>query len=183
MVRCRDVGRLLVIGGLVLASRGSGFAQAPPSGPAPQQPRIYANMLYVMRGILYPASNVIFTVQSDDPTSFKPAARPSTSSDPLTSVYGGWAAVENAGMALAESANLLIIPGRTCSNGKVAPVQNADWQMFVQEVRDAGMGIVKIAQKKDSDAILDAAQVVSDSCLHCHQKYRNNRDGIAGRCQ
>jgi hypothetical protein len=182
MIRRRHVGYLVVVGVIVLASRGSGFAQAPPSGPAPQQPRIYANMLYVMRGILYPASNVIFTVQSDDPSTFKPAERPSTSSNPLTSVYGGWAAVENAGMALAESANLLIIPGRTCSNGKVAPVQNADWQMFVQEVRDAGMAVVKVAQKKDSDAILDTAQMVSDSCQHCHNKYRNNRDA-AGRCQ
>ncbi|MBI4886792.1 MAG: hypothetical protein HY824_06845 [Acidobacteria bacterium] len=180
MVRCGVVGRLIVIGVLVLASRGSGFAQAPAPGGAAGQPRIYANMLYVMRGILYPASNVIFTVQSDDPTSFKPAARPSTSSDPLTSVYGGWDAVGNAGFALAEAANLLIVPGRTCSNGRVAPVQNADWQMFVQEVRDAGMQVVKLAEKKDSDAILDTAQLVADSCLHCHNKYRNN--ARAGRC-
>jgi hypothetical protein len=36
-------------------------------------------MLQVMRGVLYPASNVIFTAQSDDPAGFKPAVRPSTS--------------------------------------------------------------------------------------------------------
>ena len=181
MTRHRMCGRLIVSAALVCVCSGAGSAQAPVGGAA-AQPRIYANMLYVMRGILYPASNVIFTVQSDDPSTFKPGLRPSTSSDPLTSVYGGWDAVENAGMALAESANLLIIPGRTCANGKVAPTQNEDWQKFVQEVRDAGMLVVKVAQKKDSDAILDAAQMVSDSCLHCHQKYRNVPGGIPNRC-
>ena len=35
-------------------------------------------------------------------------------------VYGGWQSVENAALALAESANLLMIPGRMCSNGKPA---------------------------------------------------------------
>ena len=124
MVRGGGVLGLSVIGLLLFAFPGDGVAQAPAERGAatPQQPRIHANMLQLMRGVLYPASNVIFTVQSDDPDTFKPGLRPSTSSDPLTSAYGGWAAVENAGLALAESANLLIIP-RPCGNGKPAPVQ------------------------------------------------------------
>ena len=68
------------------------------------------------------------------------------------------------GIALAEAANLLTIPGRTCSNGKPAPIQNADWQMWVQELRDAGMATYKAAQSKNQDAILDAAGVVSEAC-------------------
>jgi hypothetical protein len=139
-------------------------------------------MLQVMRAVLYPASNVIFTAQSDDPATFKPSLRPSTSSDPLTSAYGGWEAVENSGLALAESANLLIVPGRTCANGKPAPIQNADWQLWVQELRDAGMAAYKAAQTKSQDAILEAAAVVSDSCLHCHTKYRQVPGGMPNRC-
>ena len=182
MVRRRGVRGLLVIGLVALALSDPGIAQAPGGpGPAAQQPRVHANMLQLMRGVLYPASNVIFTVQSDDPDTFKPGLRPSTSSDPLTSAYGGWAAVENAGMALAESANLLILP-RQCGNGKPAPVQNADWQMWVQELRDAGMAAYKVGQAKNADAILDAAAAVSDACLHCHQKYRNVQGGPANRC-
>jgi len=184
MVRCDGGRRVLLVGVLVLAPvyLGLAFAQAP-TGPAAaaQQPRVYANMLQVMRGVLYPASNVIFTAQSDDPASFKPAVRPSTSSDPFTSAYGGWEAVENSGMALAESANLLIIP-RVCGNGKPAPVQNADWRMWVQELRDAGIAVYKAGQAKNEDVVLQAADTLGTACLHCHAKYRNVPGGIPNRC-
>jgi hypothetical protein len=157
-------------------------AQTPAGrGAATQQPRVYANMLQVMRGVLYPASNVVFTAQLDDPASFKPSAHTSTSSDPFTSTYGGWEAVENSGMALAEAANLLIIP-RACGNGKPAPIQNADWLMWVQELRDAGMTVYKAGQAKNQDVVLAAAETLSTACLHCHTKYRNVPGGIANRC-
>jgi hypothetical protein len=167
---------LLVFGALLLALSPSGSAQAP------GEVRVYANMLQLMRGVLYPASNVIFTAQSDDPTSFKPALRPSTSPDPFTGAYGGWEAVENAGLALSESANLLLIP-RACGNGRPAPVKNADWLMWVQEMRESGMAAYKAGQAKDADRILEAAGAVAEACLHCHQKYRQVPGGFAARCQ
>ena len=171
---------VLVIGSLVFVLSALASAQAPASGDAAvQQPRVYADMLQLMRAVVYPASNVIFTAQSDDPATVKPSPRPSTSPDPLTSVYGGWQAVEHAGLALAESANLLILP-RVCGNGKPAPVQNADWQMWVQGLRDAGMVAYKTAQTKNQDAILEAALTVSESCQNCHRKYRTG--GLANRC-
>ena len=184
MVRRGGVRRVLLAGFLVLASAyfAFGFTQAPTGrGAAAQEPRVYANLLQLMRGVLYPASNVIFTAQTDDPAAFKPATRTSTSSDPFTSAYGGWEAVENSGLALAEAANLLIIP-RTCANGKPAPIQNADWKMWVQELRDAGMAAYKAGQAKDQDAILEAAGAVSDACLHCHNKYRQVPGGMPNRC-
>ena len=183
MVRCGGVRRVLVIGFLVLASAYVHALTQAPTGrsAAAQQPRVYASMLQVMRGVLYPASNVIFTAQIDDPASFKPADHTSTSSDPFTSTYGGWEAVENSGMALAEAANLLIIP-RACGNGKPAPVGNADWQLWVQELRDAGMAVYKAGQAKDSDVVLQAADTLATACLHCHAKYRNVPGGIPARC-
>jgi hypothetical protein len=39
--------------------------------------------------------------------------------------------MEDSGYALAEAATSLMIPGRVCSNGKPAPVGNADWAKFV----------------------------------------------------
>ena len=179
-------GRQVLIAGVVCAGIGALVA----AGAAAQQPargrgaaqgqanRVHGNLLQVMRGILYPASNVIFAAQSEDPAAIKPAAEPSTSPNPLTSAYGGWTAVENAGIAVAEAANLLTIPGRMCANGKPAPIQNADWRMWVQELRDAGMATYKAAQKKDQDAILEAAGVVSEACSHCHDKYRE----VPNRC-
>ena len=118
MVRCGGVRRVLVVGFLVLASAYVHALTQAPTGraAAAQQPRVYANMLQVMRGVLYPASNVIFTAQIDDPGVVQAGnEHTSTSSDPFTSAYGGWEAVENSGMALAEAANLLIICGRPAS--------------------------------------------------------------------
>jgi len=173
-VVCAGVGALVAAGaaGHQQPARGRGVAQ-------PQATRVHGNLLQVMRGVIYPASNVVFAAQSDDPAKVKPAEPdPATSPNPLTSAYGGWTAVENAGIALAEAANLLTIPGRMCANGKPAPIQNADWRMWVQELRDAGMATYKAAQKKDQDAILEAAGVVSEACSHCHDKYRE----VPNRC-
>ena len=181
MVRCGGVLRVLLVGGLLLALSTVASAQAPAGSDAPEQTRVYANMLQVMRSILYPASNVIFTAQADDPEGFEQAARKSTSPNPFTSAYGGWQAVELSGLALAEAANLLMIP-RLCGNGRSAPVQDADWQRWVQEVRDAGMVAYAAAQTQSQDAILDAAGAVSDSCLHCHRQYRQVDGGFEARC-
>jgi hypothetical protein len=170
--------------GAVLLGGVAAQAPAPARGRgAAPAARVHGTLLQVMRGILYPASNVIFAAQSDDPATIKPATPdPATSPNPLTSSYGGWTAVENAGIALSEAANLLTIPGRMCSNGKPAPIQNADWQMWVQELRDAGMATYKAAQSKNQDAILEAAGVVSEACSHCHDKYREVPGGVKNRC-
>jgi cytochrome c553 len=136
-----------------------------------------------MRGILFPASNVIFASQSTDPATVKQADDPSSSSDPLTSTYGGWQAVENAGLALAEAANLLVVPGRLCQNGAPVPIQNADWQLWVQGLRDAGMAAYTAAQSKSQDAMLDASDVMSTACANCHDKYREVPGGVPSRCR
>jgi hypothetical protein len=193
MVRCGAVRRWLALGFLVFAAAcfesvyaqaPAGRASTPPAGrgaAGAQPPRIYANMLQLMRGTLYPQSNVIFTAQVQDPASFKPADHQSTSSDPFTSAYGGWEAVENSGMAMAETASLLLAP-RRCSNGKAAPVQNADWQMWVEELRDASMSVYKAGQAKNDEVVLDAADKLATACLHCHAKYRNVPGGVPNRC-
>jgi hypothetical protein len=80
--------------------------------------------------------------------------------------------VENSGLAMAETAALLLV-SRQCSNGKPAPVQNADWQMWVQELREASMGVYKAGQAKNDDVVLEAADKLATACLHCHAKYRN----------
>jgi hypothetical protein len=128
----------------------------------------------MMRGILYPSSNVIFAAQ-DDLTKQPAVAAPSVSPNPLTSAYGGWQAVENAGLALAEAANLIALPGRVCANGKPAPVQRADWVKFTDGLRDAGMAAYKAAQTKSSDAIVDVSGKVADACASCHDVYREKK--------
>lgn len=159
-------------------SRGATGAQG--RGAAGAQMRTDVDLLHVMRGILFPSSNVVFAAQ-EDLNIWKPAADPSTSPNPLTSAYGGWAAVENASLALVESANLLLIPGRQCSSGKPVPVQRADWIKFVQGLREAGMAAYKAAQSKNQDAIVEATGNLADACSACHEVYRE-KPGAGNRC-
>ena len=176
---------LLVAGACAPLDKGvdSDKPQAPPPGTAPAaSTQVHGNLAQVMRGILFPNSNVIFAAQSIDPAKVKPASDPSAATDPLASTYGGWAAVENAGLAIAETANLLMVPGRTCQNGKPVPIQNPDWPGFVQGLRDAGMEAYKAGQSKNQDKILDAANTMTTACMNCHDKYREKPGGDPERC-
>ncbi len=161
-------------------------AQAPTKGTVPAAAeRVHGNLVQVMRGILFPNSNVIFFAQTQDPTAVKPEDDPSMATNPLASVYGGWQAVENSGVALAEAANLLTLSGRVCSNGRPVPVDNPDWRTYVQELRDAGMAAYKAGQSKNQDAVLEASDKVATACANCHDVYREKtaaRGGPANRC-
>jgi len=156
-------------------------AQAPSTTPAQE---VHADLNQLMRGVLYPAANVVFFAHADDPGDVKPipGQDPSMSTDPLTSTFGGWTAIENAALALAESANLLLIPGRLCANGVPAPIKDPAWATFVQQVRDAGMLAHKAAQAKDQDKMRDVSEPLSAACAGCHRKWRDRRTP-ANRCK
>jgi cytochrome c556 len=152
------------------------------SGAAAGVPKTQATLAQLMKGILFPNSNVIFFAQGEDPAKVPPAKDPAAATDPLADTYGKWEAVENSALAIAESANLLTIPGRKCSNGLAVPIGNADWPKLVQGLRDAGMAAYKAAQSKNMDKILDAADVMTTACSNCHDKYRE-KPTPAGRCK
>ena len=166
---------------LVLAYGLSPMAQTS-STNAPQP--VFADLNQLMRGVLYPAANVVFSAQADNPgdVKFIPGHDPNMSTDPLTSSFGGWTAIENAALALAESANLLSIAGRTCSNGVPVPTKDPGWETFVQQVRDAGMKAYKAAQSKDQDKMIEVSDTVSTACSGCHRKWRDRRTP-ANRCK
>lgn len=150
-------------------------AKAPAGGPP-------ANMIQIMRGIFYPASNVIFAAQATNPDEIKPAKDASTAVNPLESAYGKWTAVENAGMALADGAALLRIAGRRCANGVAAPLNNPDWPKFVTGLREAGLKVYEAAKAKDQDKILDAADAMTTACSNCHEKWRDV-EPLSNRCK
>lgn len=171
-------GEILLVLLALLFALGKASAQA----PAPRvASRPDATMLQLMRGILYPASNVLFAAQEDLSKQPVPADA-STSPNPLTTTYGGWQAVENAGLALAEASRLISIPGRLCSNGKIAPVQRADWVKFTAGLRKAGLDAYAAARKKDTDAMVEVSGTVSDACSACHDVYREKKGGEKDRC-
>ena len=165
-------------------------AQAPaapkPAAPKPAPAaaaryRVHGNLNEIMRGILFPNSNVVFAAQNEDFAKIQQDKDPSLATDPLKGVYNSWTAVEDSGYALAEAANLLMIPGRVCSNGKPAPVGNADWAKFVAGLREAGMETVKAAKAKNQDAMLDVSDKMTSACSACHDVYREKPD-VSARC-
>jgi len=161
------------------------MAQAPaPVRAAAAAPamQVKADLRQLMRGTLFPASNVIFAAQSDNPADVPPAKNPSMATNPLASTYGKWEAVENSALALSEVANLLMLPGRKCANGLDVPLKNAEWAKFVQGLRDAGTAAYKAAQTKNQDKIVDAAEVMTMACANCHDKYRE-KPNLADRCK
>src|SRR6266480_7436482 len=123
----RRTGLILFV--VLAACELSMLAQGPPESAAQQ---VTADQNQLMRGVLYPAANVVFFAQAENPGDVKPIPGhdPSMATDPLVSTFGGWQAIENAALALTESANLLLIPGRSCANGQPVPMNQPDWAKF-----------------------------------------------------
>jgi hypothetical protein len=178
---------------LFLMSCSSAPAPAPAASTAPAAgaAQLKGNLLQVMRGILFPNSNIVFDAQSNDPGAAKPAdknaAPASGATAAFSGVYGGWEAVENASIALGEAANLISLPGRSCANGKPVPLNDATYQKGLAALRDASDVALKAAQAKNMDQILDAADKITMACSTCHDVYRDVQvdgkpAGIEARC-
>ena len=157
-------------------------ASAPPkaAASAAQQPTFppAGNLASVMRGILFPSSNIVFTTQSIDPGVKRTAPKedsPSGGFDWLTwgqGVYPAWDVVDYAAIALAESAPLMLTPGRRCENGRLVPVSDPDWIKFTIELADAGRASYKASQTRNQSAVADSTNQLNDACSHCHGVYR-----------
>jgi len=173
----------VVLGACLIAATAGAHPPSPPAQSAATgtESKPPANLLQVMRGIMFPESNVMFAGQKDV-AKIPRAEEPALSPDLLTSVFGGWEAVENSALALSETAVVLNVPGRTCANGTPVPVNDANWIKFVNRLRETSLEAYKSAQKKSTDDMVDAASDVSDACQMCHNYYRSNRASFAGRC-
>lgn len=138
----------------------------------------------VMRGILFPSSNVLFDVQTTDPgaqakggVSHPDAAATTTR---YGNVYEPWQIVDAAAVAIAEAGPILMTP-RRCENGKPAPIDQANWQQYVQGLVEAGRAAYKASQTRDQATVSEVTNVISDACANCHRVYRDVPTN-AGRC-
>jgi hypothetical protein len=105
------------------------------------------NMSQLMINIIYPSSDAIFYVDRDEPK---------------TEVQ--WNALANQALMLAESANLLMMPGRDR--------QQAEWTKYSKDMLAAGQMAFKAAQAKDLDGVRAVNDQLYNSCVECHMKYR-----------
>ena len=137
---------------------------------------VVGNLNQVMRGILFPSSNVLFDVQTQDPDAQPaPGAHPeaTTTSARYGGVYATWMVIDAAAISLAEAGPLLMTPGRRCENGKPVPVDRADWQQYVLGLAEAGRAAYQASQTRNQATVGDVTNQISDACANCHKVYRD----------
>ena len=174
---------LIVVAAFVAAgcTRSAEAPAAPPAAAA----KPYGTLAQVMQAIPFPHSNIVFDTQQTDPGKKVEAGDPAAGATAqFSGVYGGWTAVENAGVALQETANLIMIPGRKCSNGQPVPLDQEDFKKWAENLAVVGAEVQKVAQGKtyNEDAMLDLGGKVSDACAMCHEKYRDTPQQPKDRC-
>jgi cytochrome c553 len=153
-------------------------ATASTNGPPPAFPAA-GNLSQLMRGIMFPNSNIIFTVQTHDPAEKKNAGDAATVAGGFnwtmwgSDLYSGWEIVDYAAVALAESAPLMLTPGRRCENGKPVPVNDPDWIRFTKEMAAVGRAAYRASQTRNQEKVSDISGDVADACMHCHQVFRD----------
>ncbi len=142
------------------------------------------NLAQMMRGILFPSSNIIFNVQTNDPGA--PAKPGQIGAGATTAfswvdwgagIYKGWEIVDYAAVAVGDAAPLMLTPGRRCENGRPVPVDRPDWIKFSQELAAAGRAAYKASQTRNQEAVSEVSNQLADACLHCHEVYRDKPGG------
>jgi mono/diheme cytochrome c family protein len=146
------------------------------------------NLAELMRAIAFPSANIIFQLQVKDPTGEKPGPAP-VPFDYVkwgATIYPGWLAVDQAALAIVESAPLLLTPGRLCQNGKPAPVDRADYKQYVADLVAIGKVAYATSKARNFDAFVEISDKLNTACANCHMVYRD-KGGTEGsgatRCQ
>ena len=131
---------MLKFGWMLLAV--AALAQAPEFQPV-------GTMSQLMVNIIYPASDAIFYVDRKPPSN-----------------DAEWNALANQALMLAESGNLLLMPGRARDSG--------NWVKDSKLMIDAGAAAYKAARAKDLDAVHAVNDALYASCVTCHVQYRKD---------
>jgi mono/diheme cytochrome c family protein len=146
------------------------------------------NLAELMRAIAFPNSNILFNLQVKDPST-QPKKQPGNTLDYVdwgSTVYQGWLAVDQAALAITETAPLFLTPGRRCQNGKPVPVDRADWKQYVAALEEIGQRAYRESKARNYPAFVDIAEKLNDACANCHKVYRDKggAEGSGGtRCQ
>ena len=109
--------------------------------------RNVGSMSDLMVKIIYPASDALFYIES---------RTPKTDAE--------WTALEGQALMVAESANLLMMPGRARDQKQ--------WMADARLMLDAGADALKFAKAKNVDGIVGLSDRLYESCTSCHKHYR-----------
>jgi len=112
-------------------------------------PQPASTMSELMVKIIYPASDAIFYI---------------TTREPKTEAE--WGDLQGKALAVAESANLLMMPGRARDQDR--------WMQDAKLMLDAGRAAFRAAKAKDVAALDALNDQLYTSCTSCHSHYRSN---------
>jgi hypothetical protein len=111
--------------------------------------RNVGSMSDLMVKIIYPASDALFYIESRTPTS-----------------DAEWTVLEGQALMVAETANLLMMPGRARDQQQ--------WMADSKLMLDAGANALKAAKARNVEAIAALNDQLLESCTSCHRHYRPN---------
>lgn len=125
------------------------IAAALAQAASPDRPptRNVGSMSDLMVKIIYPTSDALFYIESRTPQT-----------------DAAWTVLEGQALMLAESANLLMMPGRARDQKQ--------WMADAKLMLDAGAAAVKAVKTKNVDAIAALSDQLLESCTTCHKNYR-----------
>ena len=84
-----------------------------------------------------------------------------------------WNRVIGAATELAETPNLLMIPGRKrCVGGEIPAAFKTDFARKAREVTEAANIALIAAKKHDVDALAEAGERIDVACDECHERYQ-----------
>jgi hypothetical protein len=157
MARIVLLGGFAVVAGALAGSATAGQAATP--APAPAQapasvqaaaviaPRPVGSMSELMIRLIYPTSDAVFYIGTRTPTS-----------------EAEWGELQAKTLTLAESANLLMMPGRARDQDR--------WMTDAKRMYDAGAAAYRAARAKDVAALDALNEDLYRSCTECHEHYR-----------
>ena len=132
----------LALAAIVAASLAQTASSRPPM-------RNVGTMSDLMVKIIYPASDALFYIES---------RTPKTETE--------WTVLEGQALMVAESANLLMMPGRARDQKQ--------WITDAKLMLDAAADAFAAAKKRDIQGIVMVNERLLESCTSCHKNYRPN---------
>jgi hypothetical protein len=152
------VGVALFLSGLVFVVAGARLSrQAPAAPPSGVTLTPIATVKQIMEGIVGPAADRVFaSVKYTETLAGREEKVPRTDDE--------WRAVGNDAAALVESGNLLLVKGRR--------VDDDGWIRMSRAMIDAGQIVLRAAQAKSPDKVLEAGEALNVSCDTCHLRYQ-----------
>jgi cytochrome c556 len=143
----RATATLLLAGVALVACSAQPAPESSPAPAASSVARRIGTMSELMVDILYPAGDAVFYIETRTPTNSEE-----------------WMALQGQTLMLAETANLLMMPGRARDQDQ--------WMADAELLLEAGEAAYLAAKDRDVEGLVALNDQLYQSCVVCHQHYR-----------